>query len=391
MKKRISRKHATKSPDKILILTIFSLLIIGLVLIYSSTVVHSHAVFGDPFRFVVLQLGWILIGLAGFWFFYKFNYKYLEKPAYIFMLVSLVFLVILTIFGFLPCEKAFPFAPCINEANRWIYLNPDPFPNIPLLGILSFQPSELAKLSLILYLAVQLTKSLKTKKDSFWIYILTTGIVSFFVLLQPNMSTAILIFIIGSIMYFTSGASLKPLIYIVPVFIVLAVLMIIISPYRRQRVVTFIKGEDVQTTLTTSYQVNQVSIALGSGGLFGVGFGKSKQKYQYIPEIASDSIFAIIGEEFGFVGTTFFIGLFCILIYRGIEIAKRSRDTIGKLLAVGVTSWIGVQFLIHVAANSGVIPYTGVPMPLISYGGSSMVFSLISLGILANVSKNTDT
>jgi cell division protein FtsW len=148
-------------------------------------------------------------------------------------------------------------------------------------------------------------------------------------------------------------------------------------------------GGNVETELSSGYHIKQILLALGSGGFWGVGFGQSKQKFNYVPEVASDSIFAIIGEEFGFIGTTLVMVAFIYLIYKGFSIAKNSKDLPGRLLAVGISSWIGLQLFVNVAAMTKIIPLTGVPIPLISYGGSSMLFSMMALGILANIDRQS--
>ena len=372
--------------DRSLFIAIFALLVFGLVMIFNSTSVQSQQIYKDAYRFVFLQTGWIVIGLVCFFFFYNFDYQKLEKLSYLFYLVSLAFLVFLAIVSFLPCEASLSISPCINGANRWFYFNPPPLPKVPFLGIIGFQPGEFAKLSLILYLAVQLSKNVKAKGNTFLVYVVASAIFSFLILLQPNMSTAILVFMIGTVMYFASGASLKPLFVLVPILVLCVLIFIFSSPYRAARLSTYLTG-DTNIDSSRNYHMRQISIALGSGGLFGVGFGESKQKYQYLPEVASDSIFAIIGEELGFLGTTAVVLVFAFLVYKGITISKNSADLIGKLLALGITSWIGMQFVINAAAMARLLPLTGVPMPLISYGGSSMVFSLIGLGILSNIDK----
>ena len=199
------------------------------------------------------------------------------------------------------------------------------------------------------------------------------------------MSTAALIFLIGLAMYFVSGAKLLPLLVSLPVLVVTGIGFILSSSYRRDRLLTFLNpGESGELSL--GYHIKQIQIALGSGGWFGLGFGQSRQKFQYLPEVASDSIFAIIGEEFGFIGTTMFVVLFSYFIFKGFTIAKESTNLLGRLLATGVTTWVAFQFFINVAAMTRIIPLTGVPLPLVSYGGSSLVFSLMGLGILANIS-----
>lgn len=300
-------------------------------------------------------------------------------------------LTLLALVSLFPCNSSIFFAPCVNGANRWFYLNASPLPKLPLLGVVGFQPGEMAKLSLLIYLSVKIPKQLEKGKDPFMTFLIPTALVSGLILAQPNMSTATLVFIIGLATYFASGASLKPLFKLVPFLLIIATAGILLSPYRRERLLTQIRGSTDNTDREQGYHIKQVQIALGSGGLLGVGFGQSRQKYYYLPEVASDSIFAIIGEEFGFVGTTIVILAFSYLIYKGFNIAFKSESLRGRLLAVGVTSWLGVQFFVNVAAMTQIIPLTGVPIPLISYGGSSMVFSLMGLGILANIGKESQS
>lgn len=377
-----------KSKDRSLLYVIFGFLAFGLLMIANSTVITSNTLYGEPYRFVLLQLGWVIVGSACFFAFYKYDYRKISKVAYVFFVVNVLFLLLLAVAGVLPCSQRFPFAPCVNGANRWFYLNPPPLPSIPFLGVLGFQPGELAKLTIILYLAVQLSKNFETKKDLFLVFVIISGLLSGLILLQPNMSTAIMVFSLGVVIYFVSGAPLKPVLIMVPIVFIVAAAFIFTSSYRRDRLIALFSG-DTTSERSAGYHVKQALVALGSGGFTGVGLGQSKQKYQYLPEVASDSIFAIIGEEFGFVGTTILVLVYLYLICKGFSIAKKAPDLLGKLLATGVSSWLGIQFLVNVAAMTKIIPLTGVPMPLISYGGSSMVFSLMGLGILANIGENS--
>lgn len=385
-------KKSKKPEDRSLIITVLVFLFFGLFMIADSTSITSSNLYGDPYRFVFLQLSWVAIGLVGFFVFYNLDYRSLPRIARVLFLFTFFSLVFLAIVGVLPCSVNIPFAPCINGANRWLYINPPPLPEIPFLGVLGFQPGELAKLAVILYLSsllgsiIQKGEKVKGYEDPFIAYIKVSGMLAGLILLQPNMSTAAIVFILGTIIYFVSGAPLRPILIIIPIFIALSSLFIVTSPYRRSRLLALVSGDDSESS---SYHVKQALVALGSGGATGVGFGQSKQKYQYLPEVASDSIFAIIGEEFGFLGTTIVIVAYSYLIYQGFYIAKRSEDLFGKLVAVGISSWIGIQFLVNIAAMTKIIPLTGVPIPLISYGGSSMVFSLIGLGILGNIKKNS--
>ena len=373
--------------DRSFVLLILGFLLFGIIIIADSTIIHSDSLYNDPYRFVFLQIGWVLMGLAGFFFFYNQDYKKIDKITAFMFGANILFLLLLAFVALLPCSSDIFFAPCINGANRWFYLNAPPLPKLPLLGVAGFQPGELAKLTLIMYLSVMLPKKIQENQNVFSLYAVATGLLFLLIIAQPNMSTAVMVAAIGTVVYFSSGASIKPLLLASPALVLLVVLLILSSPYRRERWLTQLKGFDT-TDRAEGYHIKQVQIALGSGGLFGVGFGQSRQKYYYLPEVASDSIFAIIGEEFGFLGTALVIIAFSYLIYRGFEIAKNAKTQRGRLLASGITSWIGLQFFVNIGAMTQLLPLTGVPIPLISYGGSSMVFSLMGLGILANIGKD---
>lgn len=374
----------TNSDTKVFIILIFLILIFGVVMIYDSTIIHSQLVYNNPYRFVLQHLGWVVIGISAYLFFLKIDYTKLQFFSYVFFAVSLLMLGILAFLSLIPCENSLVFAPCLNGANRWLYINPQPLPEIPLLGVVGFQPSELAKLSLILYLSFQLYLNIQRKENLFSVYLISTLLVSGLVIVQPNMSTSIIIFVIGTVVYFSSGASLKKLLAVMPVIMLFALLFMLSSSYRRNRILTLVSSGE-GNSLESSYHINQVSIALGSGGFWGLGFGQSRQKYQYLPEVASDSIFAIIGEEFGYLGATLFMAVFLYFIYKGLKIGLKSSNLLGKMISSGIISWIGIQFFINIAAMSRLIPLTGVPIPLISYGGSSLIFSMIGLGIITNI------
>ena len=386
-RKSLNTPNSFSDIDKSFLMLLLALLGFGVVMIYNATAVYAQGAFGGAYRFVILQLGWLAIGLLGFFTFFKTDLRKIKRIALPLFSSAIIFLGILALSNaFTSCEdSSFIFSPCINGAHRWLYINPPPLPSIPLIGVLGFQPSEFAKLALIIYLAVVLEKSMKEKGDAFMVFSIVAGVTAVLVLMQPNMSTAALIFLIGLAMYFVSGAKLLPLLVSLPVLVVTGIGFILSSSYRRDRLLTFLNpGESGELSL--GYHIKQIQIALGSGGWFGLGFGQSRQKFQYLPEVASDSIFAIIGEEFGFIGTTMFVVLFSYFIFKGFTIAKESTNLLGRLLATGVTTWVAFQFFINVAAMTRIIPLTGVPLPLVSYGGSSLVFSLMGLGILANIS-----
>lgn len=390
----MKRKNSFKG--KSLVGIILALLIFGVVIIYNSTAYYSQSNFGNPFNFVILQLVWIVLGLGGFFIFSSFDYHRLQNISFFIFIFSLGFLLLLAFVGLFLCtgpeSAGLIFAPCINGASRWFYFNPAPLPEIPYIGVLGFQPSELAKLGVILYLSSQLSrfeKKSRVENDPFIVYMATSLLLSLLLILEPNMSTAILIFAIGTVIYFVSGYSLKPLFLSAPIIGIAGFLVMMSSAYRRERFFTLI-GLKAETGQEAGYHIKQVLIALGSGGFFGLGFGQSRQKYQYLPEVASDSIFAIIGEEFGFIGAAGVVLVFAYLIYLGIEIAKTAPDKLGRMLATGIISWLALQVFINIAAMTKLIPLTGMPIPLISYGGSSVFFTLLGLGVLHNIQKQSN-
>jgi len=242
MRKKI-KNLPVYTPDKKLIGTIFALVLFGIIMVYDATAVFSYGTFGEAYRFAYLQIAWAVLGTLGFIYFYKIDYSNVRKPAYILFLISLVLLFILAVVGIFPCSENTIFTPCLNGANRWFYLNPEPLPKVPLIGVLGFQPAELAKFSLVLYLSVHLEKYLnRSKNEAFWIYFIPTALFSFLILLQPNMSTAAIVFIIGTAIYFSSGAGIKKLFIIIPIIAVLGLTVMLLSPYRRERLISYIKG-----------------------------------------------------------------------------------------------------------------------------------------------------
>jgi len=378
----VRQKAALPSRNSITLVTGF-ILLTGLVFLANSSQVYSQSVYNNPFKLSLLQIGWILIGSLTFALAYFSNLKKFRALIYGLFYINLFFLLFLGVLGSFGCETDIAFAPCIKGARRWVYLNPPPMPALPFLGVVGFQPGELIKLSLILYLAFQLDKLIKKGSDPFLFYFLTTITVTSLIVLQPNMSTAILVFCIGTLVYFASGADIKKLLLVIPLLVFLGGLLVLLSPYRRARLAGLLSGSGDEG----NYHVRQILISLGSGGVTGVGFGQSKQKYSYLPEVASDSIFAIVGEEFGFFGTTFVIAVFGYLVMRGVKIALEAKELVHKMLSIGIVSWVGLQFLVNVAAMAHLIPLTGVPLPLMSYGGSSLIFCMAGLGVLANIEK----
>jgi cell division protein FtsW len=367
-----------------LILTIMALLLIGIYFIFNSTVVLSLELFNNPYRFAFLHIAWVLLGLILFSLFFNLNLFNLRKFSYKIFIGALFFLSILFFARFFECGTV-PFAPCVNGAVRWFNFNPEPFPEIPLMGRLQFQPSEFAKLALVLVVAFILTKETLTLDQKLIRMALCVFVLGFMVFFQPNKSTSLIIFSIATSMYLAYGQKLKYLLYLIPITAIIFIFFIFYNSYSLKRVETFL---DLSSNRDQNYHQEQIMISLGSGGVFGVGLGMSRQKFSFLPEIFSDSIFAVIGEETGFIGAVIVASLIFYLVYLGFKVALKQTEMYYKLLAVGITTWVGVQALINLFAMVELIPLTGVPLPLISYGGSSTIFLMAALGILCNISKN---
>ena len=357
----VSLKSQVQRIDRTLLGLAVALTLFGILMVYNASVAIAFRNFGDKYHFARQQAIWGAIGLVVMFFASKFPYKKLTKMATPLMLLTILFLGLVLI-------------PDVGTqalgARRWLGF-----------GDFSFQPAEFAKLASIIFIATYLTK--KGRTTSLWILmIVLVGLV----LAEPDLGTAVILAGSSLSLFFISGGSLIALFIAGIVGLVAGAALILFSPYRRERLLTFLDiGHD---PLGASYHVRQVLLALGSGGLFGLGIGASRQKYEFLPEATTDSIFAIIGEELGFIGATLLIIAFLVIIFRGIEIARKAPDQFGQLLAAGIISWIAIQTLINLAAMVAIVPLTGVPLPFISYGGSSLIITLTGIGILLNVSKH---
>lgn len=362
-------KPARKFDTPFLLVTL-ALLFLGVLMVYDASIVYAQGVFGGKYYFLVLQFIWAVFGLAAMLGVSLVDYHRLRKIAPLFLGVCVFFLVIVLVPGI---------GSKVMGARRWIRF-----------GQVGFQPSELAKLGFTLYLASWLTSKKRSKSGSKnpLHFCVLVGLLVGLVMLQPDFGTAMIIASIGVIIYFISGASILYFILGGPLLVGLALLFIFSSSYRRQRLMTFLLPSQ-SDPLGAGYHIRQALIALGSGGLFGLGLGQSRQKYEYLPEVSGDSIFAIVGEELGFFGAMLLLGLFLFLVYRGVVIAQNAKDEFGQLLTIGVISWIAIQTFINIAAVTGLIPLTGAPLPLISYGGSSLVFIMMGLGVVLSVSRGS--
>lgn len=361
----MSKKHG--SSDFILMLVVFALLAIGLVMVFSASSVEDLAYQHDAFFTFKRQLAWAGIGFIAMIFMMNFDYHKLKKFSGILLIVSFILLIVVL------------FMPARNNANRWISIGDTS---------LGFQPSEIAKFAIILYMSSSLSgKKEKVKSFLYGVlpYVLIGGLMFMLILMEPNLSVAGSILIVVFLLLIVAGARKRHLILLSLMGSAAAVVFTISEDYRYRRLTAFL--DPWKDPLDTGYQAIQSLYALGSGGLTGAGLGKSHQKFFYIPEPSNDFIFSIIGEELGFLGTSAVILLFLVLTWRGIKIALNAADTFGSLLAAGITSLIAVQTIINIAVATSSMPITGIPLPFISSGGSSLTFMMMTIGILLNISR----
>lgn len=346
------------------------LLLFGLLMLSSAGSGLGLARFGDSYFFVKRQLIFgVIPGLIGFGAALLLPYEKLRKYSVPFFVAVLVLLVMVLIPGL--GQK-------YGGAQSWLALGP-----------FSFQPSEFLKLALVVYLAAWFSaraELINDFKQGFLVFAVLIGVALGLVLLQPDLGTATIVGVIALGMYFLAGAPLRYVAAIVMAGLTALAGLIATAPYRFARITTFINPDiDPQGA---GYQIKQAFIAIGSGGWFGRGFGLSRAKFQYLPEAAGDSIFAIAAEELGFIFALAIVMLFAFLLFRAIFVARHVKDPFGQLLIGGIAIWICGQAFINIGAMVGVFPLTGIPLPFVSYGGTSLAALLTGAGIMLNVSKS---
>lgn len=364
--RRIARyRTQIKNHSKIdlhLLFTTILLSLIGLLVVYDASVVQAFKDYGDKYVYIKQQLIWVFLGFTLLTFFSYFPFNNLKRFALPLFVATFILLIAVFIPGL---------GTAAGGAHRWLKIGP-----------FSIQPSELIKLSSIILFARLLERKLKLLP-----FIGIVAAVSLIVgVFQRDLGTMSVFFFVSVIMYVISGAPLKYFFALIPFSVMAFMIFISTSGYRKQRVLAFL--DPFVDPQGYSYHISQILIALGSGGLFGLGLGQSRQKYEYIPEVSTDSIFAIVGEEFGFIGALILICLLGYLVLRGFKIAEECSDSFGKILCFGLTSWIGVQAIINLGSMVSLIPLTGVPLPFISYGGSALMANLVAVGIMLNISKS---
>jgi cell division protein FtsW len=325
----------------------------------------------NAFPFFKKQLLWAVIGIAAFIFFARLDYRRLRGWGYVLLAVVIVLLFAVLIPGL---------GTTVGGSSRWLRFGP-----------MQVQPSELAKLALILFAADVFSRkeegTLKELSHTMLPMMPALGLLTVLVMAQPDMGTTSLVGFIAFGMLFVAGAPMRYLVPIGGLGAAVAVVGALAEPYRRARVLAFM--DPWADPLNTGYQTIQSLIALGSGGIWGVGIGASRQKWLYVPNAHTDFIYAILGEELGLVGTMVVLSMFAFLAYLGIRVARCAPDRFGMLIATGITIWITTQALVNIGAVTAALPITGVPLPLVSFGGTSLVISLVAMGILVNIARQS--
>jgi cell division protein FtsW len=357
-------------PDLVLLLTIFALLGIGVVMVYSASAVKAHLEFDDPYHFLKLQLAWAALGVATMMVAMNFDYSRLYKWSKPILYVALALLVLVKIPGV---------GREVNGAVRWIGLGP-----------LSLQPSEIIKIAMVIFLARVLSNKPEQVK-SFVKGLLPPlgllGVVAILIMLQPDLGTTLAIAGVTFLMLIAAGARWSHIATLGSAGVGMVVVAIAAAPYRMKRILAFL--DPWADPSGKGYQTIHALLALGSGGLFGLGFGQSRQKFLYLPESHTDFIYAIIGEELGVLGASIVVVLFFIFAWRGYKAAISAPNPFAGFLAVGITSMVAIQAGLNIGVVSGLLPVTGITLPFISYGGSSLLFTMGSVGILLNVTRYT--
>lgn len=355
--------------DSWLLAAVLALVGFGLVMLYSASAVMSAEKFGDPLFLVLSQAQKVGVGVVGLYIGLRVDYRWYQRLVYPILGVTILMLALVLIPGIGTIQ---------NGAQRWFSI-----------GGASFQPGEVAKIVAIIFLAYSLNKKIGTMKKfsvAFVPHIVVIGILVGLLMLQPDFGTSVIIVLMMGVLLFVSGARLVYLGGFVVTAAVLAYFAITSREYRMERVMAYLDPFEYRSGI--GYQISESLISIGSGGLTGRGLGNGTGNLGYVPELWSDFIATIIAEELGLFGMMILVGLFIVIVWRGSLIAFRARDDFGRYLAFGLSALIGVQATANLCVVTGLLPNKGLTLPFVSFGGSSMILSLCSIGILLNISKN---
>jgi len=358
------------APDYLILGCTGLLIGLGLMMIASASSHLGNQEFGDTYYYLKHQIfSGVLVGIVGYFIASKIHYRIYNHKVFNLILLAISLVLVLLVFT--------PLGVTLKGATRWLTLGP-----------LTFQPAELLKITLVMYLASWLSQRgyrQKNLQQGFLPFMIILGIVAGILFLQRSTSPAVILLAAAMIMYFLSGAKIRYILGIVGIGAIATAAIIAITPYRAQRVLTFLNPEADPSK--TGFHILQAKTAIGAGGITGVGFGQSTVKYR-LPEPIGDSIFAVIGEEFGFLGSIAVIVFFGFLVTRIFLLSKETQDQFGKLLLIGFGSIIGLQAVINIGAMSGALPLTGTPLPFVSFGGTALAIYMVMMGIIINISKH---
>jgi len=370
MFKKLFSQYKFGQVDIPFAIAVFALVIFGLIMLSSATVSVGFEKFNDSYYYFKHQIFFGLIpGFIVMAIFMLLDYKVLEKYASQMLVISIGLLILVFIPGI---------GNQYGSARSWI-------------GIfgMSIQPSEIVKLTFLIYLSSWLDKrgerGASDLHEGLIPFLSVIAVIASLLILEPDTGSMMIILVMSWVVYFVGGARINHILTLGAVGITMILLLIMMSPYRAARFMTFLHPElDPQGV---GYHINQAFLALGSGGIIGKGYGQSVQKFQYLPEVMGDSIYAIIGEELGFVFCVLIVGTYVYLLIRGFKIANACKDRFSKFLVTGVMTWLTAQAFMNIGAMVGLLPLTGVPLPFISYGGTAMVVNLAAIGIVLNISR----
>lgn len=362
-------KQRKQHSDYLLSLMIFGLIAFGLIVIYSVTKYTSLDLTNNATDkyYLMKQLFAVVLGIVIWLVFQAIDYKFWQKNSATCLFVTLFLLALPVVLS--PLH--------ITSAGRWINI-----------GSFQFQPAEFGKLSFLIYLSgwfANAGENIEKIKKMFWLFIGVVGFVSFLLLMQKDLGTLSVYVLIAAGTFIMAGAPLYQIFGAGGLAAFLVWLAVKIEPYRMQRILTFLNPTD--DNLSAGYHIKNALIAVGSGGLLGLGFGQSKQQYLFLPEAHTDSIFAIISEELGLLRASLVVIVFTLVALRGLKVVKNAPDIFSRLLSSGIIIWIFFQMFVNIAAMFAIIPLTGIPLPFISYGGTSLIVLLAAVGILTNISK----
>lgn len=364
-----------RKPDLFLLGTIIFLIVFGIIILASVSAPLALNKFNTPYYFLNHQLIYGLIpGIILGFLVFRTKLEKIKKLAPVFLLINLIFLILV-------------FMPKIGMeakgASRWLNF-----------GIISFQPSEFLKLTFILYLASFLASKTQNAKNrqkdfsqTFLAFLAIIGLIGALLIFQPDISTLGIIAIVAGLMYFLAKTPFWHTILIIILGSGGLALLVKFASYRFSRLLTFLNPEF--DPMGRGYQAKQALITIGSGGILGQGLGLSLQKFGFLPEAMSDSIFAVFAEEMGFMGAIILLSFFMIFLWASFRVAQKTQDNFSKLASLGITSWICLQALVNISSMAGLLPLAGIPLPFVSYGGSALIAELTAMGLLMNISKNS--